>query len=158
MRRRRASEGQQADFLARWYPSLHMEYLLRQERVRWHRRPRMTPQPGGSRSLEARVLNPNATMDWAQTLYNAVPIAAKRIHTRLRRPQGRAPHHRIDKVPQQANFWFSKTRGLPRSPFQQRAVRPGKRQGSPQHAIHLEYWLGRVAHEGMPATDSKTWR
>ena len=46
---------------------------------------------------------------------------------------------RIDKVPQQANFWFSKTRSLPRSPLQQHAVRSGKRQGSPQHAIDLEY-------------------
>jgi hypothetical protein len=64
----------------------------------------------------------------------------------------------IDKVPQQANFWLSKPRSLPRSPFQQRAVRSSKRQGSPQHAIHLEYRLGPVAHEGMPATDSKTRR
>src|ERR1700738_620060 len=73
--------------------------------------------------------------------------------------------HRIDKVPQQANFWFSKTRSLPRSPFQQRAVRSGKRQGSPQNAIKLEEysriyirWFGPVAHAAMLATDSKTRR
>jgi hypothetical protein len=46
---------------------------------------------------------------------------------------------RIDKIPQQANFWFSKPGSLPRSPFQQHAVRSGKRQGSPQHPIDLEY-------------------
>src|SRR5262245_31864079 len=60
--------------------------------------------------------------------------------------------HRIDKIPQQANFWFPKAHSLPRSPFQQRAVRAGYRQGSPQHAIDLQYnpiyiaWLGPVAH------------
>jgi hypothetical protein len=46
--------------------------------------------------------------------------------------------HRIDKIPQQTNFWFAKTHSLPRSPFQQHAVRSGKRQGPPQHAIDLE--------------------
>jgi hypothetical protein len=46
---------------------------------------------------------------------------------------------RIDKVPQQANFWFPKPRSLPRSPPQKHAVCSGKRQGSPQYAIDQEY-------------------
>jgi hypothetical protein len=49
--------------------------------------------------------------------------------------------HWVDKVPQQTNFWFPKTRGLPSSPFQEHAVRSGRRQGPPQQAIDLEYSL-----------------
>src|SRR5437868_13840120 len=44
---------------------------------------------------------------------------------------------RIDKVSQQANFWFAETRSLPRFPFQQHALRSDTRQSSPQHAIDL---------------------
>jgi hypothetical protein len=57
------------------------------------------------------------------------PLQKECVHA-FRRPNVDRRSHRIDKVPQQANFWFSKMRSLPRSPFQQRAICSGKRQGS----------------------------
>src|SRR5262249_6951233 len=68
-----------------------MERHLPQERVRWHCPLRLTPQPDESRPPEVLVSKLNATMDSAQTLCNVVPIVAKRMSTRLRRPQCRSP-------------------------------------------------------------------
>src|SRR5215831_5147484 len=68
-----------------------MEPHLPQERVGWHCPLRLTPQPDESPLPEALVSNPNATTDLAQTLCNVVPVVAKRMSTRLRRPQCRSP-------------------------------------------------------------------
>src|SRR5215831_2415950 len=68
-----------------------MECHLPQERVTWHCPLRPTPRPDESRPPEAPVSNSNAAMDSAQTLCNVAPIVAKRMNTRLRRPQCRSP-------------------------------------------------------------------